>query len=125
MSTIWDYVNAINMSKEDLMTDDQQEREYTPFVVNRSLSYFADTVLPANEMNITKVDNKLAFHYLINTVRPRKRFSKWAKKTEDNDLLLVMEYYGYNNRKAEDALRILTPDQIEQVKQRLQKGRSE
>lgn len=130
MSDAFAYVNAINSTKVDLMTgsedDVREEKEYVPFVVNRSLSYFPDTVLHANEMNMyPDLDKKLQFHYLINSVRARKRFSKWAKKTEDNDLSAVMEYYGYNARNAETALQLLSPDQIEQVKQRLHKGGSE
>ena len=130
MSTIWDYVNAINTTKVDLMTgsedDEREEKEYVPFIVNRSLSYFPDTVLYANEVNLyPNLDKKLQFHYLINSVRARKRYGKWTKKTEDNDLSAVMEYYGYNARNAETALQLLSPDQIEQVKKRLQKGGSE
>lgn len=129
MSEPFAYLNAINTTKVDLMTgsedDEQEEKEYVPFVVNRSLSYFPDTVLYANEMNLLpNLDKKLQFHYLINSIRPRKRYSKWVKKLEDNDLSAVMEYYECNARKAETALRLLSPDQIEQIKLRLLKGGS-
>lgn len=129
MSEPFAYLNAINNTKVDLMTgsddDAQQEKEYVPFVVNRSLSYFPDTVLYANEVNLyPDLDKKLQFHYLINSVRSRKRYSKWVKKLEDNDLSVVMEYYGYSARKAEAALQVLSPDQIEQIKTRLLKGGS-
>ena len=129
MSEPFAYLNAINNTKVDLMTgsddDAQQEKEYVPFVVNRSLSYFPDTVLYANEVNLyPDLDKKCQFHYLINSVRSRKRFSKWVKKLEDNDLSVVMEYYGYSARKAEAALQVLSPNQIEQIKTRLLKGGS-
>lgn len=129
MSEPFAYLNAINNTKVDLMTgsddDAQQEKEYVPFVVNRSLSYFPDTVLYANEVNLyPDLDKKLQFHYLINSVRSRKRYSKWVKKLEDNDLSVVMEYYGYSTRKAEAALQVLSPNQIEQIKTRLLKGGS-
>ena len=129
MSEPFAYLNAINNTKVDLMTgsddDAQQEKEYVPFVVNRSLSYFPDTVLYANEVNLyPDLDKKLQFHYLINSVRARKRYSKWVKKLEDNDLSVVMEYYGYSARKAKAALQVLSPDQIEQIKTRLLKGGS-
>lgn len=129
MSEPFAYLNAINTSKVDLMTgsedDAREEKEYVPFIVNRSLSYFPDTVLYANEVNLyPDMDKKLQFHYLINSVRARKRYGKWVKKTEDNDLNAVMEYYGYNARNAETALRLLSPNQIEEIRTRLHKGGS-
>jgi hypothetical protein len=127
MMGAFDYVNAINFSKKDLMTDTENdelaEAGYAPFLTNRSLSYFPDTVLYANEMNMHHhLDNKLQFHYLINSIRPKKRFSKWAKRQEDNDLEAIKEYYGYNNAKSEAALSLLSPEQIQEIKKRLNKG---
>ena len=127
MSNPFDYVNAINFTKKDLMTDtendDLAEAGYSSFLTNRSLSYFPDTIMYANEMNrYHHLDNKLQFHYLINSIRPKKRFSKWAKKQEDNDLEAVKEYYGFNNAKSEAALSLLSPEQLEIIKKRLNKG---
>lgn len=129
MSNPFEYLNAINFTKKDMMTgsenDELAEKQYVPFIVNKTLSYFPDTIMYANEMNLNHhVDNKLQFHYLINTIRPRKRFTKWVKKQEDNDLDAVTEYYGYNRQKAEQALALLSPEQLEQIKKRLQKGGS-
>lgn len=129
MSNPFDFVNAINLNKRDLMTgtenDELAEKGYVGFIVNKSLSYFPDTVMYANEMNINHhLDNKLQFHYLLNSVRPKKRFSKWVKKQEDNDLDAVIQYYGYNREKAEQALSLLSPEQLEQIRQRLNKGGS-
>lgn len=127
MSNPFDYVSAINFTKKDLMTDtgndDLAESGYVPFLTNRALSYFPDTILYANEMNMNNhLDNKLQFHYLINSIRPKKRFSKWAKRQEDNDIEALMEYYGYNRSKAEAAISLLSPDQLENIKKRLNKG---
>ena len=129
MSNPFDYVSAINYTKKDLMTDtdndDLAEKGYVPFVTNRALSYFTDTIMYANEMNMhNHLDNKLQFHYLINIIRPKKRFSKWAKRQEDNDLEAVKAYYGYNNANGESALSLLSPDQIKEIKKRLDKGGS-
>lgn len=129
MTTPFDYVNSINFKKKDLMTgsenDELAEKQYVPFIVNKSLSYFPDTILYANKMNVNHhLDNKLQFHYLLNSIRPGKRFSKWVKKQEDNDLETVMEYYGYNRTKAESALALLSPVQLEHIKNRLNKGGS-
>lgn len=122
----FDYVNAINQSKKDLMTgtenDELAEKGYVPFVTNRSLSYFVDTVLYANHMNIHHIlDNKLQFHYLLNTIRPGKRFSKWAKR-EDGDLQLVMQYYNYGVDKAKQALLLLSDEQLSMIKMTLTSG---
>ena len=105
------------------MEDEQGEKGYNAFMVNRGLSYFPDTILYANEMNrMAHVDNKLQYTYLINTIRPRKRFSKWVKKKEDSDLDAVMRCYGYNIDKAKSALSILSPDQVKKIKEKLDEG---
>ena len=71
----FEYVNSINYSKKDIMVDDIAEKGYNSFMVNRSLSYFQDTVLMANEMNKNhQIDKRLQFDFLINIVRKRKRF---------------------------------------------------
>ena len=119
----FEYVNAINMTKKDIMVDDLAEKAYNPFMVNRSLSYFQDTVLFANEMNINhSVDKRLQFDFLINMVRKRKRFSKWQKAVSDSDVEVVKEYYGYSNEKARQALTLLTSEQINVLKQKVYKG---
>ena len=119
----FEYVNAINNTKKDIMIDDIAEREYNSFMVNRSLSYFNDTVLYANEMNIHhNIDNRLQFDFLINMVRKRKRFSKWDKPNSNSDVEVVKEYYGYNNEKAHNALTLLTSEQIDILRQKVYKG---
>ena len=113
----FEYVNAINMTKEDIMVDDLAEKAYNPFMVNRSLSYFQDTVLYANEMNVNHtIDKRLQFDFLINMIRKRKRFSKWQKAVSDSDVEVVKEYYGYNNEKARSALSLLTRENINELK---------
>ena len=119
----FEYVNAINYIKKDIMVDDIAEKAYNSFLVNRSLSYFQDTILMANEMNKNHhIDNRLQFDFLINIVRKRKRFSKWFKNTIENDVEVVKEYYGYNNQKAYQALALLTPEQIVTLRKKVNKG---
>lgn len=123
MSNPFDYVNSINISKKDIMTDDISEKAYPAFMVNRALSYFNDTVLYANEMNVNHhLDNILQYHFLINIVRKKKRFSKWLKPQEVNNLELIKEYYGYSNEKAKSVLPLFNNEQIELLKQRIYKG---
>jgi len=119
----FDFVNAINYDKQDIMVDDITEKQYVPFMVNRSLSYFQDTVLMANEMNLNAhLDNRLQFDFFINIVRKRKRFSKWFKPETQSDVEVVKTYYGYSNEKARQVLSLLTKDQIEVLKKKVNKG---
>jgi len=119
----FEYVTAINDSKKDIMVDDISEKAYNGFTTNRSLSYFSDTVLAANEMNrFHHLDKKLQFHFLINIVRKRKRFSKWDKPELVSDVEVVKEYYGYSNDKARQMLPLLTSDQIMNLREKVNKG---
>jgi hypothetical protein len=123
MSSPFEFVNAINQSKSDIMVDDIEEKSYSSYMVNRSLSYFLDTTLLANEMNINHhLDNRLQFDFLINTIRKAKRFSKWAKADYPKDLEVVKEYYGYSNDKAKVALTLLDNEQINELRLRVYKG---
>jgi hypothetical protein len=119
----FDFITAICDTKKELITDDITEKAYNPFMVNRSLSYHYDTVLLANEMNQRAfLDKKLQFDFLINTVRKKKRFAKWAKPISSDDLEVVKSYYGYSNEKARKVLPLLSDDQMGQLKQRIFKG---
>ena len=121
----FDFVNAINSSaKKDLIAEDPDlEKSYVPFMVNRALSYFPDTVLYANEVNrYSLLDHKLQNAYLLNIVRPAKRFAKWVKKQDNNDIDVVMEYFGYNRENAIQALSILSDQQLTIIKNKLVKG---
>ena len=120
-----DYLNAINYTKESLMDTEDEfvEKQYPAFVVNRCLSYFVDTVFHANMMNqFPHIDNKLQFDYYTNSIRKKKRFSKWLKKEEDDSLSLIKEYFDYSNEKAEEAKRILSEDDIENIRREMFKG---
>ena len=117
------YLSAINDTKQDIMVDDISEKQYNAFMVNRGLSYFYDTVLLANEMNQrAHLDNRLQFDFFINTIRKKKRFSKWMKAKEEDNIKVVKEYYGYSNEKARQALTILSNEQIEKLKAKVYKG---
>lgn len=120
----FDFLNSINDSKIDIMSiDTDNEKVYNSFMVNRSLSYFADTIFMANEMNrYHHLDSKLQFHFFINIVRKRKRFSKWSKADNINNIEAVKEYFGYSDSKAKQALTILTEDQIAAIQNKVFKG---
>lgn len=117
-------IPTILQTKEYALLTEQDEKSYSSFMVNRALSYHRDTVLFANEMNrYTTLDNKLKYDFLINIIRAQKRpYSKWHKKASSSDLIAVKEYYGYSDAKAEEALKILSDDQITEIKKQLYKG---
>jgi hypothetical protein len=105
------------------MVDDLAEKSYNSFMVNRSLSYFHDTVLMANEMNQHHhIDSRLQFDFFINIVRKKKRFSKWNKPETVSDVEVVKEYYGYSNEKARQVLTLLTSEHIDELKKKVYKG---
>ena len=119
----FEYVNAINYTKKNIMIDDVAEKAYAPYMVNRQLSYFPDTVLAANEMNrCHHVDNRLQFDFFINIIRKRKRFSKWFKPEQISDLDAVKIYYGYSNEKARQVLPLLSSEQINGLKKKVSQG---
>ena len=119
----FDFLNAINQTKEDVMVDDVAESKYNPFLVNRGLSYFVDTVLYANEMNLhNHIDKRMQFDFLQSSIRKKKRFSKWAKAEKVTDLEVVKEYYGYSNEKAKAILPLLNDEQLDTLKLKLNKG---
>ena len=125
--TPFDFVKSINSTKKNLMKDTENdtlaEKSYNPWLTNKFLSYFADSIHAANMMNCNHhLDNKLQYSFLINIIRPSKRFAKWVKKEKDGDLEAVAEYYGYNRRAAKAALDILSSEHIKIIKKKIQKG---
>ena len=120
-----DYLNTINQTKKNLMDGDDPawERNYPPFIINKCMSQHLDTIIFANEMNrYSSLDKKMQYDFFINTVRPRKRFSPWGKKEKVKDLELVKEFYGYSTEKAMQALRVLSSNQLEIIRDKLNKG---
>tara|TARA_Y100000996_G_scaffold46847_1_gene32283 strand:+ start:696 stop:1088 length:393 start_codon:yes stop_codon:yes gene_type:complete len=125
MPELKEYLNAINHTKERLLDseDDEWEKKYPPFIVNKCVYPFQDTIMLVNEINqLPHLDKKLQFDFLLNSIRSRKRFTPWLKASKIEDLEYVKEYYGYSNDKAKQALDILTDEQIATVKQKLRKG---
>ena len=124
MAKLGDFLKAVNQSKENLMDSDPlTEREYPPFIVNRTLSYFVDTVMYANEVNRrAHTDHKLQFDYLLNTIRSKKRFSRWLKPEENKNIDAIKDYYGYSDQKAKEVLGILSGEQLSFIHESLNKG---
>lgn len=122
--TPFDFINAINLTKKDLFEDPLAKKDYVPFIINRGLSYFPDTILYANEMNRNAgIPVDWQFFFFLNTIPKKKRFSKWHKKdAETKNLSLVKEYFGYSSEKARQALSILSDEQLTMIEEKLYKG---
>jgi len=120
----FDYVNAILQNKKHLIVDEITEKDYTPFLVNRSLSYHKDCIMYANEMNRRHfLDKKLQNDFLLNTVRSQKRpFAKWAKVEKNDDLECIKLIYNFSDSKARDARRLLSKEQIQELKEKTDTG---
>ena len=119
-----DWLNSINFNKDDLTEDDEHIiKSYPPFIINKCLSGHIDSVLFANEMNRYHfLDKDMQYKFYLNILRKRKRFSPWIRKDKDSDLDIVKSYYGYSNEKARQVMKILSTEQINYMKQRLDIG---
>ena len=118
-----DWLNSINFTKENLLEDPSVVKDYPPYIINRCLSGHLDCVMFANEMNkYSFLDKDMQYSFYLNTLRKKKRFSPWLRKEKVTDLEIIKQYYGYSNEKASNALKILTPEQIKFIKQRLDTG---
>jgi hypothetical protein len=119
-----DWLNSINQTKENLMDENPEAiKEYAPYIINRCLSGQIDTILFANEMNMNHhLDKDMQYSFFLNTIRKRRRFSPWIRKDKIKDLEYVKRYYSYSNEKASQALKILSKEQINFIKQRLETG---
>ena len=125
MYELKDYLNAINYTKEPLLDteDEQWVKKYPPYIINKCIAPFPDSLMLVNEINqLHHLDKKLQYDFLINSLRPRKRYTPWMKAKKLENLEYVKEYYGYNNEKAKSALDILNDEQISAIKTKLNKG---
>lgn len=123
--TFFDFLNSINLTKEDLIKKDpHNEKEYVPFMVNRGLSYFPDTLMFANEINMhASIDKKMQYAFYLNGISKKKRFSKWAKKEKSSDdVKYIMLEYGYSEAKARSAMELLTQEQIDNITKKYFQG---
>ena len=126
MTELKDWLNSINFNKNNLIEEDPSTiKNYPPYIINRCLSGHLDCVMFANEMNkYSFLDKDMQYSFYLNTLRKKKRFSPWLRKDKVTDLQCVKEYYGYSNEKASQALKILTNQQLDFIKQRLDIGGS-
>jgi hypothetical protein len=118
-----DWLNSINQTKENLMEDPSNKKDYPPYIINRCMSGHVDCILYANEMNMQPhLPKDMQYAFYLNSIRKKKRFSPWIRKDKVKDIEIVKQYYGYGNEKATQALKILNNTQLNFIKQRLEKG---
>ena len=125
MTSFFDFLDAIKDTKKDLIKEDPHtEKDYVPFMVNRGLSYFGDTVMYANEMNMhSSIPKKWQFEFYLSGIKKKKRFSKWAKKdSTSDDLKLIMQQYDYSAKRAQEALDMLSDEQIKSIRESYKTG---
>ena len=119
----FDYLKAINETKEDIMLTSQDEKKYAPFIVNRGLSFFMDTIFQANEVNVHfHLESRLQFDYLLNSVRKKNRYGKWIKNETLEKIDIIQQYYGYNIQKAKQVESIFSDEHIQHLRRLLSKG---
>lgn len=119
----FDFVNSICFTKQNLLEEQYNEKDYNSFVINKALSYYPDTILYANHLNKFKgLDKKLQYFYYLNTIRRAKRYSKWAKKSSSDDVEMIKKYYNCNNTLAEHYANILSTKEKSSIKKEMQKG---
>jgi len=124
MTELKDWLNSINFTKENLVEEDPDViKKYAPYIINRCLSGNLDCIMFVNEMNkYSFLDKDMQYSFYLNIVRKRKRFSPWIRKDKNSDLEFVKQYYGYSTEKASQIMKILSNEQIEFIKKRLDKG---
>jgi hypothetical protein len=113
---LFDFINSITDTKRNLFQEQPEEKEYLPFIVNKHLSLFPDTIMHANSMNMKAfLSKKAQYSYLLHSIRKRKRFAKWNKKTQNKTVEHIMELYSCSYAKAEQYLSLLSKEQINEI----------
>ena len=127
MIELKDWLNSINFNKDNLIEEDPSvAKDYPPYIINRCLSGHLDCIMFTNEMNkYSFLDKDMQYSFYLNTLRKKKRFSPWLRKEKVTDLQSVKQYYGYSNEKASQALKILSKQQLDYIRQRLETGGSQ
>ena len=113
----FDFLNSINISKQNLIRDEGRgASEYAPYLMNKGLSQFADTIMHANEMNTRwHMDKQMQYEFLLHSIRPRKRMSKWAKKDDAETAQTISELFGCSLKRAEEIRSILGDKKVEEI----------
>jgi hypothetical protein len=118
------WLTSINFSKENLIEEIPENiSSYTPYIINKCVAGHLDTILFANELNqYPYISKDMQYAFYLHSLRKKKRYTPWVKKEDAENLATIKEYYGYNDKRALEALRLLNREEINFIKQRLNKG---
>lgn len=112
----FDFVESVSLTKKNLLDQGRSEGEYVPFLTNRALSYHADAVLYANELNQNHhLDRRLQYDFLRAALRPRTRRGSWSRPDDKAEVEALGWYYGLGPDKARIALTIMSPDHVKTI----------
>lgn len=123
MPSPFDFVKSVSYTKKDLMEEGYEEKDYKPFLVNKSLSYHQDSIHFSNEMNVRHgTGNRLQYLFFLNTLRKRQRFSQWQKPYVSKKLDVIKNYYQISNSKAKEYMELLSDKEVQNLKKRMNTG---
>jgi len=123
MPELKDILKSINVTKDQDLIDEYNESDYPSWVVNRALSFYPDTILQVNEINQRPyLPKTMMYKYLLHAVRKKSRYSPWLKYKLPEEIQLIKDYYGFSTAKAKDALPLLSKDDLNKIKEILDKG---
>lgn len=122
MTDIWTWVKSINSNKINLLNDDEVDiKSYQPYIVNKSLSYHWDTALFSNEMNMHfNIPPQSQYLFYLHSIKKGNRFSRWVKKDAVGDIEYIKKYYECNDSKAYEIINLLSKEQINYIKNKLE-----
>ena len=120
------FLNSINSTKQNVLLEDTNgkiEQAYNSYIINKSLSYFPDTIMQSNTVNMYfNLDNRMKYDFLLNSIRKRKRFTPWVKSTAEENIEVIKMYFNVGNEKANEILSLLNENHINKIKEQLSKG---
>lgn len=117
-------IPSLTVNDEYQIESSEDEKSVSPYLINKYLSSYIDTVFHANEMNKNSfLDKKLQYDYLFFSIRKYKRkYQKWIKYNESKNIQIIKEYYNCSTKKAEEYASILTKEQIKELSEGLNTG---
>ncbi len=118
--SVFDFMNSINDKK--YTPPSLNDTGYNQYVINKGLSYYPDTILLVDEINVQGISNQMHYEFLYHILDKRVRRSKWFKPESDENMNLIMEYFGLNTNKAKEILQLFSPEDFETIKAKLEKG---
>lgn len=123
MVTASNFFNSISNTKEDDYTQGEIDKDYKPYVVNKMLSKYKDLIHVVNEMNMSsKLDKRMQFDFLMQMVPKKQRRVLWSHSCKNENIPIIMEWYNISEEKAEQYLKFLKAEEIEFIRDKMERG---